>query len=61
MINSDTNDLFDLNRALKFENLTIQDYEEIFDQIKEVMITKGNRNTLFGELDHKFKREIFAA
>ena len=28
MINKDNNDLFDLHKALKAENLTINDYEE---------------------------------
>ncbi len=42
MINSDTNDLFDLNRALKVENLTIKDYEEICKRLKR----KPNRTEL---------------
>ena len=29
MINLENNDLYDLNEALKVENLTINDYEEI--------------------------------
>jgi len=29
MINQDKNDLYDLNEALKVENLSINDYEEI--------------------------------
>ena len=29
MINQENNDLYDLNEALKVENLTINDYEEI--------------------------------
>ena len=46
----------------QFSNsVIVSSNENLIGQIKEVMITKGNRNTLFGELDHKFKREIFAA
>ena len=29
MINSEKNDLYDLDEALKVENLTLNDYEEI--------------------------------
>jgi len=29
MINQDNNDLYDLNEALKVENLSINDFEEI--------------------------------
>ena len=34
MINSDSNDLYDLNEALNVENLTINDYEEICKRLK---------------------------
>ena len=30
MINPENDDLYDLNEALKVENLTINDYEEIY-------------------------------
>jgi len=42
MINSETNDLYDLNEALKVENLTINDYEEICKRLKR----KPNRTEL---------------
>ena len=34
MLNQDNNDLYDLNEALKVENLTINDYEEICSRLK---------------------------
>ncbi len=34
MINQESNDLYDLNKALKVENLTIDDYEEICKRLK---------------------------
>ena len=34
MINNDNNDLYDLNEALKVENLTINDYEEICNRLR---------------------------
>ena len=34
MINHDNNDLYDLNEALKVENLTINDYEEICNRLR---------------------------
>ncbi len=42
MLNTDNNDLFDLHEALKVENLTINDYEEICKRIKR----KPNRTEL---------------
>ena len=42
MINSENNDLFDLNEALKIENLTNNDYEEICKRLKR----KPNRTEL---------------
>jgi len=42
MINSENNDLYDLNKALKVENLTIHDYEEICKRLKR----KPNRTEL---------------
>ena len=42
MINSENNDLFDLNEALKVENLTNNDYEEICKRLKR----KPNRTEL---------------
>ena len=42
MLNSDNNDLYDLNEALKVENLTINDYEEICRRLKR----KPNRTEL---------------
>ena len=42
MINSENNDLYDLNEALKVENLTISDYEEICKRLKR----KPNRTEL---------------
>jgi len=42
MINSEYNDLYDLNDALKTENLTINDYEEICKRLKR----KPNRTEL---------------
>ncbi|MDC3019618.1 phosphoribosylformylglycinamidine synthase subunit PurL [Prochlorococcus sp. AH-736-E15] len=42
MINLDNNDLFDLNEALKVENLTINDYEEICQRLNR----KPNRTEL---------------
>jgi phosphoribosylformylglycinamidine synthase len=42
MINSKNNDLFDLNEALKVENLTVNDYEEICKRLKR----KPNRTEL---------------
>ncbi|ABB49064.1 phosphoribosylformylglycinamidine synthase subunit II [Prochlorococcus marinus str. MIT 9312] len=42
MINPDNNDLYDLNEALKVENLTINDYEEICKRLKR----KPNRTEL---------------
>jgi len=42
MINSDNIDLYDLNEALKVENLTIHDYEEICNRLKR----KPNRTEL---------------
>ena len=39
MINLENNDLYDLNEALKIENLTISDYEEICRRLnKKVFI-----------------------
>ena len=32
MINQENNDLYDLNKALKVENLTLNDYEEICER-----------------------------
>jgi len=34
MINPKNNDLYDLDKALKVENLTINDYEEICNRLK---------------------------
>jgi len=34
MINSENNDLYDLDEALKSENLSINDYEEICKRLK---------------------------
>ena len=34
MINLENNELYDLNEALKVENLTINDYEEICKRLK---------------------------
>jgi len=34
MINQDNNDLYDLNEALKVENLSINDFEEICKRLK---------------------------
>ncbi|KGF98327.1 Phosphoribosylformylglycinamidine synthase [Prochlorococcus marinus str. MIT 9302] len=42
MRNQDNNDLYDLNEVLKFENLTINDYEEICNRLKR----KPNRTEL---------------
>ena len=42
MINSENNDLYDLNEALKVENLTISDYEEICKRLNR----KPNRTEL---------------
>ncbi|MCR8539290.1 MAG: phosphoribosylformylglycinamidine synthase subunit PurL [Prochlorococcus marinus CUG1439] len=42
MINPENNDLYDLNEALKVENLTINDYEEICKRLKR----KPNRTEL---------------
>ena len=42
MINLDNNDLYDLNEALKVENLTINDYEEICKRLNR----KPNRTEL---------------
>ena len=42
MINIDNSDLYDLNEALKVENLTINDYEEICNRLKR----KPNRTEL---------------
>ncbi len=42
MINSENNDLYDLNEALKIENLTINDYEEICKRLNR----KPNRTEL---------------
>ncbi len=42
MINPENNDLYDLNEALKVENLTIQDYEEICKRLSR----KPNRTEL---------------
>ncbi|MBO6974764.1 MAG: phosphoribosylformylglycinamidine synthase subunit PurL [Prochlorococcus marinus CUG1435] len=42
MINLENNDLYDLNKALKFENLTTNDYEEICKRLKR----KPNRTEL---------------
>ncbi len=42
MINSDKNDLYDLNEALKVENLSISDFEEICKRLKR----KPNRTEL---------------
>jgi len=42
MINSENNDLYDLNEALEVENLTISDYEEICKRLKR----KPNRTEL---------------
>jgi len=42
MINQEDNDLYDLNEALKVENLTINDYEEICKRLKR----KPNRTEL---------------
>ena len=42
MINQENNDLYDLNEALKVENLTLNDYEEICTRLKR----KPNRTEL---------------
>ena len=42
MINKENNDLYDLNEALKVENLTINDYQEICKRLKR----KPNRTEL---------------
>jgi len=42
MINQDNNDLYDLNEALKVENLSINDFEEICKRLKR----KPNRTEL---------------
>jgi len=42
MINQENHDLYDLNEALKVENLTINDYEEICKRLKR----KPNRTEL---------------
>ena len=42
MIKPDNNDLYDLNEALKVENLTINDYEEICQRLNR----KPNRTEL---------------
>ncbi len=42
MINTETNDLYDLNKTLKVENLTVNDYEEICKRLKR----KPNRTEL---------------
>ena len=42
MINSENNDLYDLDEALKSENLSINDYEEICKRLKR----KPNRTEL---------------
>jgi len=42
MINQENNDLFDLDEALKVENLTVNDYEEICKRLKR----KPNRTEL---------------
>ena len=42
MINQENNDLYDLNEALKVENLTFDDYEEICKRLKR----KPNRTEL---------------
>jgi len=42
MINQEDNDLYDLNEALKVENLTVKDYEEICQRLKR----KPNRTEL---------------
>ena len=42
MINQENNDLYDLNEALKVENLTPNDYEEICERLKR----KPNRTEL---------------
>jgi len=42
MINQENNDLYDLNEALKVENLTLNDYEEICKRLKR----KPNRTEL---------------
>ena len=34
MINQESHDLYDLNQALKVENLTLNDYEEICKRLK---------------------------
>ena len=34
MINQQNHDLYDLNEALKVENLTLNDYEEICKRLK---------------------------
>ena len=38
MINQDFNNQYDLNEALRAENLTINDYEEICNRLKENQI-----------------------
>ena len=47
MINTGSNDLYDLNEALNVENLTINDYEEICKRLNR----KPNRTELgmFGD------------
>ena len=42
MINQENHDLYDLNEALKVENLTLNDYEEICKRLKR----KPNRTEL---------------
>ena len=42
MINQENHDLYDLNEALKVENLTLDDYEEICKRLKR----KPNRTEL---------------
>ena len=42
IINQENHDLYDLNEALKVENLTLNDYEEICNRLKR----KPNRTEL---------------
>ena len=62
MINQENNDQYDLNEALKVENLTLNDYEEICKRLKR----KPNRTELgmFGVMSRGlgdvYKRQGFS-
>ena len=44
-----------------FNSVIVRSKENQSGKLKEVLITHGNHNSLFGEIDHKITKKNFAA